>query len=89
MPTTPSSTMYLPSFIEKAIARIVELSAELQIKRHRIAKGSVAFHDCSVEIAAYGKVLEALTALQRQEEYSAGMDILASLQSLQGARAAA
>jgi hypothetical protein len=58
------------SLLDPAIARIVELSADLQIKRRGTAKYSLEFHDYSVTITAYGKALAVLTALQQQEECS-------------------
>jgi len=56
------------SLLEKAIERVVELSADLQIKRRGIGKYSLEFHDCSVTIAAYGEALAVLTTLQQHEE---------------------
>jgi hypothetical protein len=58
------------SCAEQAVERILELSANLQIKRRAATKYSLEFHDYSVAIAAYGEVLEVLTALQREERYS-------------------
>ena len=55
----------------QAIERIIELSADAQIKRHMVAKGSAVFHNLSGAIAAYGKALALLTALQRREEFYA------------------
>lgn len=60
--------MQSPSLADKAIDRILELSADLQIKRRTSAKWSLAFYDLSVAIAAYGEALEVLTTLQREEE---------------------
>jgi len=54
---------------EQAIARILELSAEAQIARRMVAKDSAAFHRLSGAIAAYGKALALLTALQQREEF--------------------
>ena len=68
-----------PSLTDKAVERILDLSADLQIKRRATAKWSFEFHEISVAIAAYGKVLEVLTTLQRQEEPSVPLDLLASL----------
>ena len=56
------------SQLEQAIVRIVELSADLQIKRRRTAKYSLEFHDYSVTIAAYGEALAVLTTLGQREE---------------------
>ena len=49
----------------QTIQRILELSADAQIARRRAAKDSPAFHTLTVAIAAYGKVLALLVALQR------------------------
>jgi hypothetical protein len=46
---------------DEAVQRILELSADLQIKRRATMKYSLEYHDYSVAIAAYGKVLETLT----------------------------
>jgi hypothetical protein len=69
------------SLLEKGIARIVELSADLQIKRRATTKYSLAFHDLSIAIAAYGDVLAVLTALREQEQYSCTLGFLNSLQA--------
>lgn len=50
---------------------ILELSADAHIERRKVAKGSPAFHNVTGAIAAYGKVLAVLTALQKQEEFHA------------------
>jgi hypothetical protein len=52
-----------------AIERIIELSAEAQITRRMMAKDSLAFHKLTGVIAAYGKALALLTALQQREEF--------------------
>ena len=49
---------------DETIQRILELSADAQIARRRAAKDSPAFHTLTVSIAAYGKVLALLVALQ-------------------------
>jgi hypothetical protein len=54
---------------ERAIEQIIELSAEAQIARRMVAKDSPAFHRLSGAIAAYGKALALLTALQQREEF--------------------
>ena len=81
---TPSS-----SFLDRAIERIVELSADLQIKRRGTPKYTLEFHDYSVTIAAYGEALRVLTALQPEEEYSANFGVLATLDSAVHTRAIA
>ena len=56
---------------EQAIERILELSADAQITRRMVAEDSAAFHNLSGAIAAYGKALALLTALQQREEFYA------------------
>jgi hypothetical protein len=53
----------------QAIARIIELSADAQITRRMMAKDSPAFDNLTGAIAAYGKALALLTALQQREEF--------------------
>ena len=53
---------------ERAIERIIELSADAQITRRMMATDSPAFHDLTGAIAAYGKALALLTALQRSAQ---------------------
>ncbi len=57
------------SLANEAIERILELSADTQITRRMTAKDSPAFHDLTGAIAAYGKTLALLTALQQREEF--------------------
>jgi hypothetical protein len=76
-----------PSLVDKAVQRILELSADLQIKRRATPKYSFEFHEYSVAIAAYGDVLEVLTTLQQQEEYSPSLGLLGSLRASPGPRA--
>jgi hypothetical protein len=52
-----------------AIERIIELSADAQITRRMVAKDSPAYHNLTGVIAAYGKALALLTALQQREEF--------------------
>jgi hypothetical protein len=70
-----------PSLVDKAVERILERSADLQIRRRATTKYSFEFHDYSVAIAAYGDVLEVLTTLQQQEEYSPSLGLVGSLKS--------
>ena len=49
---------------ESAIERILELSAEAQIKRREAAEDSPAFHSLSKAIVAYGKALGLLSKLK-------------------------
>jgi hypothetical protein len=55
----------------QAIERILELSADAQITRRMVAKDSAAFQNLSGAIAAYGKTLALLTAVQQREEFYA------------------
>jgi hypothetical protein len=55
----------------QAIARILELSADAQIARRMVAEDSPTYHSLSGAIAAYGKALGLLTALQQREEFYA------------------
>ena len=55
----------------KGIERIVELSADAHIRRRGTVKDSTEFHNLTGAIAAYGKVLALLTALQQREEFYA------------------
>jgi hypothetical protein len=54
---------------DQAIERVLELSADAQITRRKTPKNSPAFHSVTGAIAAYGKVLAILTALQQREEF--------------------
>lgn len=49
--------------------RLAALSAGAQITRRRTPKDSPAFHSLKGAIAAYGKTLALLTALQQREEF--------------------
>ena len=73
---------------DEVIQRILELSADLQIKRRATAKYSLEFHDYSVAIAAFGKVLEALTNGQPRHEKFATAALLGSLKTLPESRPA-
>jgi hypothetical protein len=53
----------------KGIERILELSADAHIRRRGTIKDSPEFHKLTGAIAAYGKALELLTALQQWEEF--------------------
>jgi len=67
----------------KVIERILELSADAHIQRRGTAKDSPAFHKLTGAIAAYGKALALLAALQRREEFYAmigQLDVPASVQ---------
>jgi hypothetical protein len=72
--------MEVPSVAEKAVERILELSADLQIKRRATAQYSFEFQEYSAAIAAYGEVLELLTTLQREGMYAPTLDLLGSVE---------
>jgi hypothetical protein len=55
----------------QAIERVLELSADAQITRRKTPRDSPAFHSLTGAIAAYGKALAILTALQQREEFFA------------------
>jgi len=58
----------------KGIERILELSADAHIRRRVTVKDSPEFHKLTGAIAAYGKALALLTALQKMEEFYAVID---------------
>jgi hypothetical protein len=49
---------------DSAIERVLELSAEAQIRRREAAKNSPTFHNLSGAIIAYGKALSLLYKLK-------------------------
>ena len=49
---------------DSAIKRILELSAEAQVKRREAAEDSSAFHSLTGAIVAYGKALGLLSKLK-------------------------
>ena len=53
----------------KGIERILELSADAHIRRRLTVRDSTEFHHLTGAIAAYGKALALLTALQELEEF--------------------
>ena len=55
----------------KGIERVLELSADAHIRRRGTVKDSPEFHNLTGAIAAYGKALELLTALEQLEEFYA------------------
>ena len=59
------------SLLNNAIEEILELSADAHIERRRAAKDSPGFHNLTGAIAAYGKGLAMLVALQQMEEFYA------------------
>jgi hypothetical protein len=58
----------------KGIERILELSADAHIRRRGTVPGSAEYHQLTGAIAAYGKTLALLTALQELEESYAMID---------------
>jgi len=50
-----------------AIERILELSAEAQIKRREVAEDSPTFHNLTGAIVAYGKALGLLSKLKADQ----------------------
>ena len=63
----------------KDIERILELSADAHIRRRGTVKDSPEFHNLTGAIAAYGKALALLAALQRLEEFYAMFGMRARL----------
>ena len=55
----------------KGIERILELSADAHVRRRGTAKDSPEFHNLTGAIAAYGKALALLAAMQQLEEFYA------------------
>ena len=53
----------------KGIERVLDLSADAQIRRREVAKGSPAFYKLTGAIAAYGVALALLIALEQREEF--------------------
>ena len=52
-----------------AIEQVLELSADAHIERSLTAQDSAAFHRLTGAIAAYGKALSVLVALEQREEF--------------------
>jgi len=59
----------------KGIERILELSADAHIRRRGTVPDSAEYHQLTGAIAAYGKTLALLTALQELEEFYDIMDL--------------
>jgi len=55
----------------KVIERVLELSADAHIRRRGTVRDSAEFNKLTGAIAAYGKTLALLTALQQREEFYA------------------
>ena len=71
------------STANRAIEEILELSADAHIRRRGTVQDSPEFHALTGAIAAYGKALALLTALQQREEFYAMIDQLEMLGALQ------
>jgi len=54
-----------------AIEEVLELSADAHIERRMTAQDSAAFHRLTGAIAAYGKALSVLVALEEREAFYA------------------
>ena len=52
-----------------AIEQVLELSADAHIERSMTAQDSAAFHRLTGAIAAYGKALSVLVALEQREQF--------------------
>ena len=61
--------MKFNSGLAESIERALELSADAHVRRREVAIDSPEFHNLTGAIAAYGKVLALLTALQQLEEF--------------------
>jgi len=61
--------MKFNSGLAEGIERVLELSVEAHVKRREVAIDSSEFHNLTGAIAAYGRVLAMLTALQQGEEF--------------------
>jgi hypothetical protein len=61
--------MKFNSGLAEGIERVLELSVDAHVKRREVAMDSPEFHNLTGAIAAYGKVLAMLTALQQLEEF--------------------
>ena len=57
------------SGLAEGIERVLELSVEAHVKRREVAIDCAEFHHLTGAIAAYGRVLAMLTALQQGEEF--------------------
>lgn len=64
------------SFANRAMEGILELSADAQIERRKVAKDSAAFQSLTGAIIAYGKAIGVLLAVQREEEFYAMLNEL-------------
>lgn len=72
-------------FANLAIEQVLELSADAHIERRMTAEHSPAFHHLTGAIAAYGKTLSMLVALEEREEVYAliaELDLAASVSGL-------
>ena len=56
--------MRFNSGLAAGIERVLELSVDAHVKRREVAMDSPEFHNSTGAIAAYGKVLATLTAME-------------------------
>ena len=70
-----------PSLVSAVIQEVLELLADAHIARRRTVKESPALHRLTGVIAAYGKALKLLVALQKREEIYAIIEHLSLLRS--------
>jgi hypothetical protein len=59
-----------------AIEQVLELSADAHVARRMAAQDSAAYHRLTGAIAAYGKALSLLVALEEREEFYAMLEQL-------------
>ena len=64
---------------DEAIDRILELSAEVHVKRRGAAKDSAIFHKLTGAVLAYGAALDLLTKLRKQGDWSSRTQIAVTL----------
>lgn len=61
--------MKFNSGLAEGIERVLELSVDAHVKRREVGMESPEFHKLTGAIAAYGRVLALLNALQQGEEF--------------------
>ena len=72
------------SVASAAIERVLELSADAHVERRMMAEESAAFERLTGTIAAYGKTLALLLALQESEELFAMIEELDAAEFVTG-----
>jgi len=65
---------------DEAIDRILELSAEAQVKRVGAGENSPTFHKLTGAVLAYGAALDLLTKPRKQADWSSRTQIAVTLQ---------